>query len=139
MIRITVETRTNRKTRVIVEGRITNVSSVELAGLCQQHLIRGDNLELDLSAVTFADRDGVALVRGLIGQGCVLEECSELVRTLVEDHSSQSAKSSGAGHEQQLLAQLRAGEEGAFELVVHLFWDLYVSLNRLMAPRADCT
>ncbi len=121
MIRITVVAHPDRKTRVIVEGRITNVSSIELAGVCQQQLSRGDNLELDLSAVTFADRDGVALVRGLISQGCVLEECSELVRTLVEDHSSQSAKSNGAGHEGQLVAQLRAGEEGAFELVVQRY------------------
>jgi RNA polymerase sigma-70 factor (ECF subfamily) len=121
MIRITVTTPTDRMTRVIVEGRITNVSSVELAGLCQQHLTRGDSLELDLSAVTFADRDGVALVRGLISQGCVLQECSELVRTLVEDHSSQPAKSNGAGDERPLLAQLRAGEEGAFELVVQRY------------------
>ncbi len=121
MIRITVTTSSDRKTRVIVEGRITNVSSIELAAVCQEQLSRGDNLELDLSAVTFADRDGVALVRGLIGQGCALEECSELVRTLVEDHSSQSAKSNGAGHEGQLLAQLRAGEQGAFELVVQRY------------------
>jgi RNA polymerase sigma-70 factor (ECF subfamily) len=121
MIRITVTTCTDRKTRVIVEGRITNLSSVELAGLCQRHLTRGDNLELDLSAVTFADRDGVALVRSLISQGCVLEECSELVRTLVEDHSYQSAKSNGVGHERQLLAQLRAGDENAFELVVQRY------------------
>ena len=121
MIRITIVTRPDRTTRVIVEGRITRVSSVELAGVCQQHLTRGDNLELDLSAVTFADRDGVALVRDLVNQGCVLEECSELVRALVEDHSSRSPKSNGAGNERQLLAQLRAGEEGAFELVVQQF------------------
>jgi RNA polymerase sigma-70 factor, ECF subfamily len=121
MIRITVVPRPDRKTRVIVEGRITKVSSFELAGVCQQHLTRGDNLELDLSAVTFADRDGIALVRDLVNQGCVLEECSELVRTLVEDHSSRSPKSGGAGNDAQLLAQLRAGEEGAFELVVQQF------------------
>jgi RNA polymerase sigma-70 factor, ECF subfamily len=121
MIRITVVPRPDRKTRVIVEGRITKVSSFELASVCQQHLIRGDNLELDLSSVTFADRDGIALVRDLVNQGCVLEECSELVRTLVEDHSSRSPKSSGSGNDPQLLAQLRAGEEGAFELVVQQF------------------
>jgi RNA polymerase sigma-70 factor, ECF subfamily len=121
MIRVTVATQPDRKIRVIVEGRITRVSSIELADVCQRHLTNGDNLELDLSAVTFVDRDGVALVRSLIGQGCVLEECSQLVRTLVEDHSSRSADSDGAGHESQLLAELRAGEEGAFELVVQRY------------------
>ncbi len=121
MIRITAVTHPDCKTRVIVEGRITKVSSVELAGVCQQHLTRGGNLELDLSEVTFADRDGVALVHDLISQGCVLAECSELVRTLVDDHSSQSPKSDRAGDEARLLAKLRAGEEGAFELVVQRY------------------
>lgn len=121
MIRITVATRTDRKTRVIVEGQMTKVSSVELAGLCQQHLASGDKMELDLSSVTFADRDGVALVRDLIRQGCVLDECSELVRTLVEDHSSPSPKSNGAGHEPQLLAELRSGQKSAFEQVVQRY------------------
>ncbi len=121
MIRITVATRPDCKTRVIVEGQLTNVSSVELASLCQKHLTRGDYLELDLSAVTFADRDGVALVRGLISHGCVLEECSELVRTLIEDQSSRSPNAKGPSHERQLFAQIRAGEEDAFELVVQRY------------------
>ena len=121
MVRVTVVTRPDRKTRVIVEGRITKVSSVELADVCQRHLTRGDSLELDLSAVTFADRDGVALVRDLVNQGSVLEECSELVRTLVEDRSSRSSKSNGSGDERALLAQLRAGEEDAFQQVVLRF------------------
>ena len=76
---------------------------------------------LDLSGVTFADRDGLALVRDLINRGCKLEECSELVRTLVEDRSSQSPESHGASDERELLAQLRAGDDDAFELVVQRF------------------
>jgi RNA polymerase sigma-70 factor, ECF subfamily len=118
MIRITVVPSEHSATRVIVEGRITKGSSVELAGACQQPLTRGDNLELDLSGVTFADSDRVALVRDLIKRGCILEQCSELMRTLVEDPSSQSPTSNGAVDERYLLAQLRAGDENAFELVV---------------------
>ena len=87
MIRITVVPREHGATRVIVEGRITKVSSVELASVCDQHLAGGDNLELDLSAVTFADSDGVTLVRDLVRQGCVLGECAGLVRALVSDDS----------------------------------------------------
>ncbi len=123
MIRITVVTRPDSKTRVIVEGRITKASSVELAGACLEHLVAGDHLVLDLAGVTFADADGVALVRDLVKKGCTLEECSELVRTLIEDHSSQSPKSNGAGNEneRQLLAQLRAGDEYAFGLVAQRY------------------
>jgi RNA polymerase sigma-70 factor (ECF subfamily) len=121
MIRITVVTRPDSKTRVIVEGRITKGCSVELAGACREHLAAGVHLVLDLSGVTFADIDGVTLVRDLIKQGCVLEECSELVRSLVEDRSVQSRKSNGAGDEQLMLAQLRAGDNDAFELVVQRY------------------
>jgi RNA polymerase sigma-70 factor, ECF subfamily len=123
MIRITVVNHPDRKTRVIVEGRITKVSSIELAGACQQHLTAGYNLELDLSGVTFADRDGVTLVRDLIKRGCILAECSELVRALIEDHSSLSPKPNGAGNENEraVLAQPRAGNEDAFGLVVQRY------------------
>ena len=123
MIRITVVTRPGTNTRIVVEGRITKASSVELASVCQQRITAVGNLELDLSAVTFADHDGVALVRDLIKRGCILAECSELVRTLVEDHSSQSLKPNGAGNEneRELLAQLRAGDEDAFGLVVQRY------------------
>ena len=122
MIRITVVTRPGAKTLVVVEGRITKGSSVELAGTCLEHLAQGNHLVLDLSGVTFADRDGVALVRDLIKRGCILTECSELERTLV-DHPSQSSKPNGAGNEneRELLAQLRAGDEDAFGLVVQRY------------------
>jgi RNA polymerase sigma-70 factor (ECF subfamily) len=118
MIRITVVPHPQSKTRVIVEGRITKGSSVELAGACLDHLAAGAQLALDLSGVTFADSDGVALVRDLVKRGCVLEQCSELVRTLVADHSSQPPISHGAHDERQMLAQLRVGDEYAFEQIV---------------------
>jgi RNA polymerase sigma-70 factor, ECF subfamily len=121
MIRITVVTTSGAKTRVIVEGRITRGSSVELAGACLAHISQGNHPTLDLSNVTFADSDGVALVRSLIEKGCILEECSALVRILVENRSSQSQKSNGASDERELLAQLRAGDEAAFGVVVQRF------------------
>jgi RNA polymerase sigma-70 factor (ECF subfamily) len=121
MIRITVVPRPNRETLVIVEGRITKGSSAELAGACLEHLAGGDHLVLDLSGVTFVDSDGVSLVRDLIKRGCVLEKCSELVRTLVADNPSRSPMSNGACNERQLLALLRAGDDDAFEDVVNRY------------------
>jgi len=96
-------------------------SSAELARICREHLNGGCHLMLDLSAVAFADSAGVSLVRDLLKRGCVLQECSELVRTLVADHSPQLSKSNGGVDERQLLAQLRAGDEAAFEQVVQLY------------------
>jgi RNA polymerase sigma-70 factor, ECF subfamily len=123
MIRITVVTSPGAETRVIVEGRITKGSSVELASTCLEPLAQGNHLVLDLSGVTFADSDGVALVRDLIQRGCTLAECSELMRTLIENRSSQSQKSNSAGNEneRELLAKLRAGDEDAFGLVVQRY------------------
>ncbi len=121
MIRITVVPRAGSNTRVIVEGRITKSSSVELAGACLEHLADGNYPLLDLAGVTFADNAGVSLVRDLIKRGCVLEECSELVRTLVGEQSSQSPKSNPAGDDRQLLANLRAGNADAFEQIVHRY------------------
>ena len=76
---------------------------------------------LDLSAVTFADNDGVTLVRDLVRQGCALGECAGLVRALVSDDSLQLQRSSAAIEEAQLLAQLRSGDGDAFELVVQRY------------------
>ena len=121
MIRVTFVTRPDSKTLVIVEGRITKGSSAELAGACVERLGAGNNLVLDLSSVTFADGEGISLIRDLIKRGCILEKCSELVRTLVADRSSESPKYNGAGDERQLLAQLRAGDENAFEDVVNRY------------------
>jgi RNA polymerase sigma-70 factor (ECF subfamily) len=123
MIRITVVPLEQSATRVIVEGRINKASSVELAVVCDQHFAGGNSIELDLSAVTFADSEGVTLVRDLIKRGCILEACSELVRTLVQDQSPQSLKSNYAGNENEgeLLTQLRAGDEDAFGLVVQRY------------------
>jgi RNA polymerase sigma-70 factor (ECF subfamily) len=121
MIRITVVPGAHSATRIVVEGRITEFSSVELDRLCCERLNAGDHLLLDLSAVAFADSAGVSLVRDLLKRGCALEECSELVRALIADHSPQLSKSNDAGDERQLLAQLRAGDEEAFERVVNLY------------------
>ena len=121
MIRITVVPSKDGRARVIVEGRLAEGTSVELARACLEHLGGGDQLVLDLSAVTFADNAGVQLVRDLIKRGCVLEECSDLVRTLVTDHSSLSPKSNGADDERRMLAQLRAGDEDAFGQMVQRY------------------
>jgi len=130
MIRITVVPGANSATRVIVEGRITKFSSAELARICREHLNGGCHLMLDLSAVAFADSAGVSLVRDLLKRGCVLEECSELVRTLVADHSPQLSKSNSGADERQLLAQLRAGDEAAFEQVVQLYGGRMLAIAR---------
>jgi RNA polymerase sigma-70 factor, ECF subfamily len=122
MIRITAAADPGGRARVVVEGRITKSSSAGLATVCIDHLTRGNRVALDLSGVTFADSEGVALVRNLIKRGCALETCSELVRTLVGEQS-QWPKSDRVGYEseEELLARLRAGDHRAFGLVVQRY------------------
>ena len=71
--------------------------------------------------MTFADSDGVTLIRDLVRRGCVLGECAGLVRALLSDDSPQLPRSTAATDEAQLLAQLRAGDADAFGLAVQRY------------------
>jgi ABC-type transporter Mla MlaB component len=70
-----------------LEGKLVGPWVAELARLCDQLSGSTDRLRLDLSAVTFVDRPGVALLRDLLGRGATLAGCSGLVAELlhVED------------------------------------------------------
>ena len=94
-----------------------------MAGACLEHLAQGNSLVLDLSGVTFADGDGVALVRDLIKRGCILEECSELVRTLCRGSLSAVAKVELRGQRKRTGVALAAtrGDEDAAGLVVQRY------------------
>ena len=71
--------------------------------------------------MTFADSDGVTLIRDLVRRGCVLGECAGSVRALLSDDSPQLPRSTAATDEAQLLAQLRAGDADAFGLAVQRY------------------
>jgi ABC-type transporter Mla MlaB component len=66
-----------------LEGKLAGPWVTELARTCNELPCSPDCLRLDLSAVTFVDEPGVALLRDLIGRGATLAACSGLVAELL--------------------------------------------------------
>ena len=66
-----------------LEGKLVGPWVTELARSCNELPSPTDRLRLDLSAVTFADAPGVALLRDLLARGATLAACSGLVAALL--------------------------------------------------------
>ena len=62
-----------------LEGRVIGPWGEEVRRSCEPVLARGAKLALDLSEVSFVDRDGVALFRNLSRQRVALLNCSPFV------------------------------------------------------------
>ena len=83
MLKITHTTGRDSVSTLRVEGKLLGPWVAELARLCAELSCPPDCLQLDLSAVTFVDRPGVALLRDLLGRGVTLAACSGLVAELL--------------------------------------------------------
>ena len=66
-----------------LEGKLVGPWVTELARSCNELPCSPGCLRLDLSAVTFVDGAGVALLRDLLGRGATLAACSGLVAELL--------------------------------------------------------
>ena len=62
-----------------LEGRVVGPWVGELRQVCETHLTEGRALELDLTDVTFAEADGVAVLTGFKTRGVTLKNCSPFV------------------------------------------------------------
>ena len=83
MLRIT-HTRGHDSVLILrLEGKLLGPWVAELARSCNELLCSANCLRLDLSAVTFVDGPGVALLRDLLGRGATLAACSGLVAELL--------------------------------------------------------
>ena len=76
MLRISEIELTEEAATLRLEGRVlkTLVDDVKIA--CEQHLSKGYRLTLDLADLSFADREGIALLRELTQRGVALANCS---------------------------------------------------------------
>jgi ABC-type transporter Mla MlaB component len=83
MLRITHTLGCDSVSTLRVEGKLLGPWVGELARSCNEVSCSGDCLRLDLSAVTFVDVPGVALLRDLLGRGVTLAACSRLVAELL--------------------------------------------------------
>jgi ABC-type transporter Mla MlaB component len=83
MLRITHAPCHDSVSTLKLEGKLLGPWVAELARSCHEVSCSPECLRLDLSAVTFVDRPGVALLRDLLGRGVTLAACSGLVAELL--------------------------------------------------------
>jgi len=88
MVRITLVNATERTTTMKIEGRIVSdwISVVETE--CQNLLAQGKTIFLDLSDVNFVGAEGVAMIRRLLDQGCVLAGCPLFIHHVLFSQTS---------------------------------------------------
>ena len=67
-----------------LEGRVIGPWVEEVRRSCESVFSRGARLTLDLSDVSFVDREGVDLLRSLRDRHVALENCSPFVATLLK-------------------------------------------------------
>jgi ABC-type transporter Mla MlaB component len=83
MLRITHTNGDDLISTLRIEGKLLGPWVTELARSCDELPCSPDRLRLDLSAVSFVDGPGVALLRDLLGRGATLAACSGLVAELL--------------------------------------------------------
>ena len=83
MLRITHPEGHDSISTLKLEGKLLGPWVTELARSCNELACSPNRLRLDLSAVTFVDGPGLALLRDLLGRGATLAGCSGLVAALL--------------------------------------------------------
>ena len=89
MLRITVVESSRSAVTLRVEGRITGSSVAELRTACDVHTFADEvQLSLELSEVSFADADGIALLKELRSRGADLIRPTPFVAEQLKDWPS---------------------------------------------------
>jgi ABC-type transporter Mla MlaB component len=76
MVRISEIEVTGDAATLRLEGRVLKALVDDVKSACEEHLSKGYRLTLDLGDLSFADRDGIALLRELMQRGVALANCS---------------------------------------------------------------
>ncbi len=76
MLRISEESTTNAAIRLRLEGRVVGLWVGELKRVCFEIASRKRALTIDLSEVSFVDRNGIALFQDLLKVGFRFVNCS---------------------------------------------------------------
>lgn len=83
MLRITQLADRDSVSTLRLEGKLLGLWVEELARFCSELPCSSNTVRLDLTAVTFVDEPGVALLRELQTRGVMLSGCSQLVAELL--------------------------------------------------------
>ncbi len=87
MIRITKKNSSNSDVTLGVEGRIVTDWAGVLERECSELLVKGCQVRLDFSGVTYVDCHGVERLQNLHGKGVRFVNCPNLIWGLIEDGS----------------------------------------------------
>ena len=79
MLKISQAGKANNSVTLKLEGRVVGPWVGELRQVCEMLMSEGRALKLDLTDVTFADADGVAVLTGFKTRGVTLKNCSPFV------------------------------------------------------------
>lgn len=93
MLRIVEEQEINNSTTLRLDGRITGQWVEVLRASCEQFFQNDRRVTIDLTGVTFADQDGVQLLRQLSRQQIALVSCSPFLQEQIK-HSTNGLSSS---------------------------------------------
>jgi ABC-type transporter Mla MlaB component len=85
MLRISVEGFSKRDETLRLEGHLVGPWVEQLQLSCEQVIGGSKRLTLDLTAVSFADRDGVALLRELKARDVAITNCSPFIAHQLKD------------------------------------------------------
>jgi ABC-type transporter Mla MlaB component len=88
MLRISVEKFSELNEILYLEGHLVGPWVQELRLSCDHALHESKRLTLDLSAVSFVDRDGIALLRELKACDVAISNCSAFVAHQIRDERS---------------------------------------------------
>jgi anti-anti-sigma regulatory factor len=98
MLRIVEEKTTNSSTALRLDGSIVGQWVELLRSSCEQFFQRGGHVILDLTGVSFADPDGVRLLRQLEQRQVTIINCSPFLREQMK-HTTKGLSSSGTASE----------------------------------------
>ena len=79
MLKISQAGKANNSVTLKLEGRVVGPWVGELRQVCETLLTEGRAVKLDLTDVSFADADGVAVLTGFKTRGVTLKDCSPFV------------------------------------------------------------
>ena len=88
MLRISVEESSGQNTTLYLEGHLVGPWVEELRLSCETVLDENKRLTLDLTAVSFVDRDGITLLRRLKTREVEVSKCSPFLAHQLKDERS---------------------------------------------------
>jgi hypothetical protein len=84
MLKISKVEKANHSINLKLEGRVVGPWVVELRQICDLLLTGGSELKLDLTDVSYVDRDGIATLNSYKSRGVELNNCSPFIEQQIK-------------------------------------------------------